>query len=49
MSNSRTVEIYIEEYLELKDRSDWLAALEEAGVDNWEGISFAYEIYEENN
>lgn len=27
----------------------WLQALEEAGVDNWEGIDFAHELLEEMN
>lgn len=32
---------------EMQERLDWLQALENAGVDNWEGISFAYELLEE--
>lgn len=32
---------------ELLKRLSWLNALEDAGVDNWEGISYAYELYEE--
>ena len=29
---------------ELEKQADWLSALESAGVDNWQGIDFAYEI-----
>ena len=32
----------------LKERSAWLSALEAAGVDNWEGIDVAVEIFEES-
>lgn len=32
-----------EEYAELKNRSEFLARLEAAGVDNWEGYSQACE------
>lgn len=32
------------EYEELLADSKWLAALEAAGVDNWDGIDFAQEI-----
>lgn len=31
----------------LKKRDAWLDCLEAAGVDNWDGISFAYEIQQE--
>ena len=30
---------------EIGERLEWLASLEEAGVNNWEGISFAHEIH----
>lgn len=43
-----TVTIPRSELDALRRSADWLAALEEAGVDNWEGISFAYELYREN-
>jgi hypothetical protein len=33
----------------LTERSEFLFALEEAGVDNWEGYSHAHEILEERN
>ena len=37
-----------EEYDELTRDSLWLSCLDGAGVDNWEGISYAYEMMEEN-
>jgi hypothetical protein len=33
------------EYDQLLEESKWLAALEQAGVDNWNGIEFAMEIF----
>ena len=30
-----------------KDRLNWLDCLEAAGVDNWEGIDYAHELYKE--
>ncbi|MEX3935066.1 hypothetical protein AB4Y32_25290 [Paraburkholderia phymatum] len=44
---SDTVTISREEYEELKAAQSWLDALESAGVDNWEGIDFARELYNE--
>jgi hypothetical protein len=44
-----TVSIPIEEYTELLKRDAWLSSLEAAGVDNWEGISYAYEIHREDH
>lgn len=32
---------------ELLKRLSWLHALEDAGVDNWEGISYAHELFNE--
>ncbi len=44
-------EIDLEELLieirSLEEDSDFLSALEQAGVDNWSGYSFAFEILEE--
>lgn len=45
----RTITILVSEYESLKEDAAWLRALEEAGVDNWDGISFAHELYEEEN
>lgn len=41
-----TVEISREQYDELLERDAWLSALEDAGVDNWEGYDFAREVYD---
>ena len=30
-----------------EDQLEWLAALEDAGVDNWTGIDYAHEVLEE--
>ena len=43
-----TVTITKEEYLRLLDRDLWLDCLEQAGVDDWVGLDFAQEIYQEN-
>ena len=43
------ITITLEEYNKLLERDSWLTALEAAGVDNWEGISYAHEIYREDN
>ena len=37
-----------DKYLELLERSNWMLALEEAGVDNWEGMEHAIAIHKEN-
>jgi hypothetical protein len=42
--NEETVTISKKEYESLKEDALWLRYLERAGVDNWEGISYAYEI-----
>ena len=47
--NEETVTISLKEYDQLLNDSDWLAALEDAGVDNWEGFEHAQEIYAEWN
>lgn len=36
-----------EEYEDLKRSARWLQCLENAGVDNWGGIDFAYELMDE--
>ena len=46
---SDTVTISRGEFNELMERDAWLSCLEEAGVDNWEGISYAYELLEEKD
>lgn len=46
---ANTVTITKERYEELIETESWLLALESAGVDNWDGIDFARELYEEDN
>lgn len=41
---SYNVWIPLEEYDKLKNAQAWLNCLEAAGVDNWDGYSFAKEI-----
>ena len=36
------------EYDELLERSNWLAALEAAGVDNWQGYDMAVDMFEQD-
>jgi len=38
-----------EENEKLQKRNDWLTCLEQAGVDNWTGIDYAYELQEKEN
>lgn len=45
-NNEEMVTITQKEYDRLKEREDWLYALEAAGVDNWEGYDYAWEILE---
>jgi hypothetical protein len=35
---------YANEIVNLRESQDWLSCLESAGVDNWSGIDFAYEL-----
>lgn len=35
----------VEEFMRLATDSEWLSCLEEAGVDNWDGIEEAHKIY----
>lgn len=42
-----TVTIPVREYNALKRKIAWLNCLENAGVDNWNGIDYAYEIFAE--
>ena len=39
------ISILKEEYFYLLERSEFLACLEDAGVDNWQGYSYAREEY----
>lgn len=44
-----TVVISKEEYESLLEDSLWLEALNAAGVDNWEGYSYAIEYFRDEN
>ena len=46
MSEQEKITITKEEFEYLIKRDDWLSCLEIAGVDNWDGISCAYEMLE---
>lgn len=48
MSIEVTVTISLEEYEALKAESEFLNALEAAGVDNWDGYDYAREMLEED-
>ncbi len=48
MSEDRIVTLSVEVYDKLIERSDWLDYLEQAGVDNWEGISYARQLQQED-
>jgi hypothetical protein len=43
----KMISIPMTEYLEMCDRLVWLDCLEGAGVDNWQGIDVAHELYKE--
>lgn len=43
-SSPALVTITKKRFDELLKKEEWLSYLEEAGVDNWEGISYAYEL-----
>jgi hypothetical protein len=45
--NDETVTISKKEYESLKEDARWLQCLENAGVDNWPGIEFAYDLKRE--
>ena len=47
MSNENFVTIPAEEYQDLLDTQLWADCLEGAGVDNWDGYSYAVEAYQE--
>lgn len=44
-----TIEISKKEYVELKDDARFLNALRAAGVDNWDGYSYALELLNNDN
>jgi len=50
MANSEMVTIPMTEYLSLKEDSLWRSCVEDAGVDNWEGFSYAMrDFYSEDD
>ena len=46
---NETVTISKEEYESLLEDRKWLQALENAGVDNWEGYDYARELMNEDD
>jgi hypothetical protein len=44
---SGMVSLPIEVWAKMEDRLFWLQCLEDAGVDNWGGIDYAYKLYHE--
>lgn len=48
MKNPETVEVEKEELIRLQDCANELACLEYAGVDNWSGYSYMYDMMKEN-
>ncbi len=45
--NEETVTISKKEYESLKKNARWLQCLKRAGVDNWQGIDYAYDLKRE--
>jgi hypothetical protein len=47
LENGKTVIVTmpLEDWEKMQERLLWLDSLEEAGVDNWEGIEYALEAY----
>lgn len=41
------ITIPLQVYIDLIEANHWLSCLEDAGVDNWEGISYAQELFDE--
>lgn len=44
-----TITITVKEYSYLKEMAEWGEALNQSGVDNWEGCSYAHELIEQWN
>lgn len=49
MDPEETITITQDRYKELLYCEKWMTALEAAGVDNWEGISYAHDLLEEDD
>jgi hypothetical protein len=48
MEIEEVITITKKEYESLLEDAKWLRALENAGVDNWEGYDFARDLYNED-
>lgn len=46
--NEETITITKQEYDRLVERDTWLGYLEAAGVDNWQGMEYAFQLKEED-
>lgn len=46
ITEQETITITYKEYNDLLEAREWLHCLEAAGVDNWDGISYAYQMRE---
>lgn len=42
-----SVSISKKEYSRLLQQDEWVSCLDQAGVDNWEGIDYAIELYDQ--
>jgi len=49
MENEEQVTIPVKVYKDLMDNILFLTCLQEAGVNNWEGYSYAQELYQEQS
>ena len=49
MTDEEMITVPKKKWLEMLDRLAWLYALEDAGVDNWNGIDYAYELFNEES
>ena len=45
INSKSSINIQIDDWIDILNRLQWLDALEAAGVDNWEGIDEARNIY----
>jgi hypothetical protein len=46
---SQTITIPLSEYNSLRESAEWLGYLEAAGVDNWSGVEYAFELKHQDN
>jgi hypothetical protein len=45
--SDKTITISLDKYEDLVADSDWLRCLEQAGVDDWEGVDYAAQLFRE--